>query len=483
MASSIKRNAVYNLGGNIFSVFVSLITVPLYLHAIGDARYGVLTIVWLFTGYFGVFDLGLSRAVAYHIAKLHDAPPNDIASTFWTAVWLNLGFGFIGAVILYAIAMPVFTYAFHMQQNLRTEIIASMPWICASLPLATLSGVLVGALQGRERFALINTIGATNTTLTQLIPLGVALWYGPDLAWLIPAVVIARFVGIIPLLVAVWRGLPLVRAPLFAGNKVRGLFVYGGWVTVSNVVSPILTTLDRMIIGILLNAQAVAFYAVPLSLVSRLQILPTALSSGLFPRMASSSQEVSDQLAQRSVIALSAVLTIFAVVGMVALPLFLQVWISPAFAHHAAVTGMILMMGAWINGIAFIPHGLLQAQNRPDLTAKFHLVELVPFLLVLWGGIHWFGLEGAAMAWTLRVGSDAALLFYATRQISIFRSLVIPAGLIALSAFIAPTDLLSKNTFLGIAMIILSIIWAMLSAGELRKFMLCKLTRKASAPL
>lgn len=478
MASSIKRDTIYNLGGNLFSIISSLITVPLYLHAIGDARYGVLAIVWLFTGYFGVFDLGMSRAATYHIARQHSAPASARTSTFWTAAWLNLGFGLFGGVVLYVIAMLVFAHTFNMPHDLRPEVIASLPWVAASLPLAILSGVLVGTLQARKRFALVNYIGAFNTALTQIIPLGVALWYGPDLVRLILAVVVSRAIGMLPLMVGVWHSLPIVRAPLFDRANARSLLTYGGWISLSNILAPILVTLDRMIIGVLLSAQAVAYYAISYNLVTRLSILPGALSNSLFPRFASSDPVVGKQISARGVVFLSAVLTTFAVVGIAALPLFLHYWISPDFSRHAAPIGMILMMGVWINGIAYIPYGLLQAQNRPDLTAKFHLIELPPFLLILWGGIHWFGLEGAAMAWTLRNIGDALLLFYATHQLALLRRLALPVGLMILALVSAPVTLLSVDTVLSLGIILLSLIWSMRSAPDLRAFLWSKLTIK-----
>jgi hypothetical protein len=70
-----------------------------------------------------------------------------------------------------------------------------------------------------------------------------------------------------------------------------------------------------------------------------------------------------------------------------------------------------LAAGVFLNSLAQVPLALVQGVGRPDLTAKLHLLELPLYVLGLWWLISTFGIVGAAIAWTLRVGLDAAVLF------------------------------------------------------------------------
>lgn len=458
---SIKRDTVYNLGGSIAPLIVSFFAVPAFLHLIGNDRYGVLAIVWLFLGYFGVFDPGITRAASYHIARL---PSHDQAkereSVFWTALLINSTFGIVGGVILYFVARPVFMSTFKMPEAMRLEVIKSLPWLAASIPVSVAGGVLAGALQAREWFGFSNAMNVANGALAQLVPLAVAYWHGPDLTWLIPAAMIARAVGIIPAAIALIRAVPLGTGGRFDPSRMKGLFSYGGWVTVTNLMTPLLTTMDRLLIGSLLSAEAVAFYTVPFNLVSRVSILPGALATSLFPRLSRGSQDDSARLASDSVTALAAVMTPVTVLGIAALPIFMQHWVGRTMAAHGAPVGIIVLAGLWINGLAYIPFGHLQATGRPGVVAKFHAAELIPFIGLLWLGLHYFGLIGAAFAWSVRVAIDAGLLFLVAGKIPQWHRLL-PGGIFVIAAgFISPTELLSARTVLSLAWLAVATLWS-----------------------
>ena len=91
----------------------------------------------------------------------------------------------------------------------------------------------------------------------------------------------------------------------------------------------------------------------------------------------------------------------------------LTVWLGATFAAHGADAVRILAAGILVNGLAHLPYVYLLGQGRPDVPAKFHLLELPLYFLSARWLVGTFGVSGAALAWTLRVTVDAALLFAA----------------------------------------------------------------------
>ena len=83
------------------------------------------------------------------------------------------------------------------------------------------------------------------------------------------------------------QGLPRASAKLRNSiRSIRPLFMLGGWMTVSNVVGPLMVYLDRFVIGGIISISAVAYYATPYELVTKLWILPAAIVGVLFPAFA-----------------------------------------------------------------------------------------------------------------------------------------------------------------------------------------------------
>lgn len=407
---SIRRNTTYNVLGSIIPLGVSLVTIPVYLELIGEARYGVLAIAWLLLGYFGLFDLGLGRATAQRIAAQRDGTAIERAQTFWTALTLNVGLGVVGGLLIWPIASYFFGSVFKVDDSLRPEMQAAVPWLILAVPMATLSGVLTGALQGRERFLELNLISVSGTVLFQFLPLVSAIYWGADLGVLLPAALFARLVTLLLLYERCSRQIVQGHPATFVRAQAGKLLRFGGWVTVTSFVGPMMVILDRFIIGAMLGAKAVTYYTVPFQLAERSTIIPTALSSALFPRFAAVWLKEEQRLAEQGLRTLLVVMTPMVIVGIFFIEPFLAWWITPAFADQTAIVGQIILLGFWINSFAKLPSAQLQARGRPDLVAKCHLGELLPYFGLLYVGLTNFGIVGAAVAFFLRVLLDFALL-------------------------------------------------------------------------
>lgn len=434
---STLRSTIINIGGAVIPAALMLVTVPIYIHLIGASRYGVLTIVWLLLGYFGVFDLGFGRAVANRIAALHDVAPEQRETVFWTGLALSIVTSLVGGLLLYLIAKALFISVFHVDHALRDEVERAIPWMILALPLTIVISLLSGALEGRQEFLSLTVSRIIGTAFFQIIPLVVAYSGYKTLPNLIPAVLLSRAFTIIILFTYCFKKLPLGAQPRFSRSEVRSLLEFGSWITLTGIVSPLLTVIDRFIISTKLGMLYVTAYTIPSNLGNYIGIIPSSLQLALFPRFAMASREEGRCIVRRFTLLLSALMSPIVIIAILSLKPFLAVWIGGSLSDMATPVGQILFLGVWINTLAFIPYAYLQGIGRPDIVAKFHLLELFPYGIVLWLLIDFLGIRGVAWAWTFRVMADALLLYYASGALSSLLRAWLPGTLVILAFFLS----------------------------------------------
>jgi O-antigen/teichoic acid export membrane protein len=89
----------------------------------------------------------------------------------------------------------------------------------------------------------------------------------------------------------------------------------------------------------------------------------------------------------------------------------LAFWITPDFADASYRAVQILAVAMLINSIGYISQAVVQANGRADLTAKLLVLELAAYIPYLWILISGWGIEGAAVAWLLRVAISTVALY------------------------------------------------------------------------
>ena len=413
----LTRSAFWNLIGEAAPFAVALIAVPILIHRLGAARFGVLTLAWLTVGYFGLFDFGLGRATTKFIADAVGAGARDLVGAIaWTSVLLMAAFGTIGAVVMGLLSRWLVYRVLDVPPALGLETLRSFYLLALALPIIISSSSFNGVLVGFQRFDLINAVRIGFGFFSFLGPLAV-LPFSHDIFWIIAVLLAGRCAVWTASLVLCLSTVPELRhRPEMNFDLTRRLLHFGGWLTVSSVTSPLMVYFDRFVIGSMISVAAVTYYSVPYNVVTKLWIISGALAGVLFPAFASAltvdrarAAALFDRGIKYIVLAVfpaTLLMTAFA-------PEALGLWLGADFARHSAAVMRLLTVGVFVNCLAQLPYALVQAANRPDLTAKFHLAEVPIYFLTLWVMVPRLGIAGVAVAWTARVVIDTIALFLA----------------------------------------------------------------------
>lgn len=284
------------------------------------------------------------------------------------------------------------------------------------VPLVILNATLMALLEGREEFGAVNIIRATGLSLVFLIPVFVTL-HDHAFKSLAMGLVFARLM-MLCLTYSLYFRSARFHPTAFSRDTLIRLYQFGSWLTVSNIISPVMEYIDRFVLASIRGSATVIYYTAPAEMTTRLLSLPGAISRSLFPAVSRSMKNEVRHLVLRALrYQLMLVSGITALVMLFAGEI-LQVWLGEDFAIHSRDVLMWLMVGFFFNGLATIPFTHLQASGHAKVTAMIHLAEVGPYLLLLGTLASNFGLTGGAAAWSIRVFVDFLLMsFYSWKTL------------------------------------------------------------------
>ena len=288
-ARALLRGAGWNQLGQLLPVLAALVLVPPLIRALGVDRFGILSLAWMLIGYFTLFDLGVSgaltRLVAERIATRRD---DEVPALVWTALGLTTVMGLVGAGLIAWSAPWIVGRALRIPAGLQPEAL-HLTWVlAAALPVVTGTAALAGVLAAQHRFGVLNAIRVPMGILTYLAPL-LVLRVAPGLTAVALALALVRVLGGFAHLAACLVSTPGLGARIVTRRALlRPILSFGGWMTVTAVVGPLMVYFDRFLVGGRLSMAQVAYYTTPYDLIARLGILTMPIVSVAFPAFAAS---------------------------------------------------------------------------------------------------------------------------------------------------------------------------------------------------
>ena len=419
------------MAGYAVPMLVNLIATPLLLRGLGEAAFGLQSLVAVIIGYFTVMDMGLALPIIKYLAEDH--AKNDIESEnriLSTTLQLYGAIGIVGMVIIVLAAEWLARIVFKVPAELIPQ--ATMVFRLAGIGFLGSVGMSWGQAlaMGLQRFEISYGVSAVSNVAGIGVGLGMVYAGYGVVGYVLVRVVVSLVSG-----PAYWlltrRFLPTFRVQWGIDRAtLRRVSGYVGYGAINRAVSSLVSRLDQTLIGVWLGVAAAGVYSVPFLVVNSLGHMFGYMLGFIFP-MASELQSLG-QIERLRDIFIRSLQFIAALAGLIFIPLFvigdlfLTLW-TPTISVKAAGVLRLLALAGYIGTLtATLPNNVMVGLGKMrqfTIYTTIRAIVLAAFCFIL---IHPLGIEGAGWALLFTCSVDIVYFFiFLRRYVQIAPSLLL----------------------------------------------------------
>lgn len=382
------------------AIIVSFFMMPFVVHTLGDRMYGFWTLVGTFLGYYGLLDLGLSTAVARHIARaIGMEDKEDCNRIISTALFLYLCLGL--AALLLTIVLAVFASLIFKNPE-EADIFCKVILILGvntaiHFPLKALRGILTAQL----RFDIMSILDFMTLGLRTILVILVLLsGHG------ILAMALVTFIAGIPdmVLIAYFskKNLPSLRIKqnYVTQKDAKTLYSYSIFAFIAQMGDHLRFNIDAFVIATFLSLSAVTHYSIASQLVRyfmNLMIASLGVLQPVFSRLDGAGDHEGMKKTFLFASKLSVYIASFVSFGLIAWGRpFIERWMGKEYLD-AYPCLVILILGSTFALWQMPSVNLLYGTSKHRFYALFNSVEGVCNLLLSLLLVGRFGIVGVAM--------------------------------------------------------------------------------------
>ena len=396
----LARNAWSNLLGAAVPALVMLATVPMVVKGLGDASYGVYSLVTAIVGYFAVIDINVTAGSVKYIAE-HNARKDEegIHETLSFGLASYAIIGVLGALGLLLGAEWFVTKVFSVPAALVPEAIATLRIASLGFLLGQVQSYLNSVPQSLMRYDISARVEMVFGTLVPIATVGVLL-LGYGLFEVVLLRVVASGIHCTILWRAVKRLLPGVRWR-WPGERARNaLLGFSAYSFLSRFATLSYAHADKLIIGALVGVTGLAYFTVAATLANRVLSLTFRLSGVFFP--AASAMAARGELARldraylkatRYVVFLNAAILVLVAVFAQQI---LRYWMNEEFARNGALVLAVMALSQFVDSLTSLPSLVNDGMGHPRVSGLFAVTRALAGLGIVYAGVALWGIDGAA---------------------------------------------------------------------------------------
>lgn len=368
--NSIAKNTLFNLLGNVIPIIFAIAFIPPLINGLGTERFGILSLAWMIVGYFSFFDFGIGRGLTKIVAERIGLNEKIlIAEIFWSSVCLIIVVSLLISVVL-SFFVPILASLFKISEKYHQETIAIFFLLTFSIPIVATMAGLRGMLEAYQKFATINLLKVFLGAFTFLGPLLVLIILN-SLFWIVVFLIIMRIIVWFLYLNQCFKVNEEIKKNFrFKLNAIKPVLHFSIWITIGNLIVPVIMYSDRFLIGVLVSAAAITYYVTPYELVTKLTIIPLALTSVLFPIFSAgyvNNPESTKKIFLRGVKFTFLIMYPFVFFLVTFAHEGISIWLGVEFAEKSAIILQLLAVGILMNSLSLIPNNFFQGIGKPRI--------------------------------------------------------------------------------------------------------------------
>jgi O-antigen/teichoic acid export membrane protein len=400
MKLSLVRNAFANLLGAVVPAVVALATVPLVVRGLGEASYGVYSLVTAIVGYFAVIDINVTAGSVKYIAEFHTRRDNArINETVFFGLLVYAALGLAGGLGLFFGAHYFVAHVFAVPAALEATATTTLRLAALGFFIGQVQNYLQSVPQSLMRYDIAGRIEIVFGTGVPLLTVAV-LMLGHGLVEVILVRVVASAINCIVLWRCVRHLLPDLAWRKPGAAIRRELLGFSAYSFLSRFATMSYAYADKLIIGSLVGVTGLAYFTVASTLANRVLSLTYRLSGVFFP--AASALAARGELerlerlylkASRYVVFLNA--SVLVLVAVFAYQI-LYYWMDARFARAGQVVLAVMALSQFVDSLTSLPSLVNDGMGHPRLSGMFALARALAGLVIVYAGVAGWGIAGAA---------------------------------------------------------------------------------------
>lgn len=284
--SELKSGVVLTYINLFASNIISLLYTPYILKSLGQAEYGVYTLVWSIVNYLTVLDLGFSNAVIRYASKYRAENEREKESRLYGCFLIAyIAIGIIAIIVCGIIRIKFGVFAKGLTDN--EVIIASQLVTIGSLNIAISFpfSVFRGIVNVSEKFTFIKIVDLLRTLMTPLMTF-LVLYTGHRSAGLMWAYTI---ISLIVMIAYVYYTFAVLHQrftfKICESCILKEITVYSFYTFLGTIVDKIYWGTDQLILSNKKDSETIAVYSIGSSFPNYFISFSTAISGVLLPRI------------------------------------------------------------------------------------------------------------------------------------------------------------------------------------------------------